>query len=105
MFFYLSRNPKAYARLATEIRTTFTSASEIHQGPLLKRCTYLRAVIDETMRMSPSALTPTWREQEATSVAAGEHFIVDGHDIPPGTQVAISQYSLQHNPKYFPEPF
>lgn len=57
------------------------------------------------MRMSPSALTPAWREQEAASAAAGESLIVDGHVIPPGTQVAVSQYSLQHNPKYFPEPF
>lgn len=55
--------------------------------------------------MSPSTLSPAWREQEASSAAAGEPFIVDGHVIPPGTQVAVSQYSLQHNPKYFPEPF
>lgn len=105
MFFYLSRNPKAYARLASEIRTTFTSAAEIRQGSLLNSCTYLRAVIDETMRMSPSTLAPAWREQEAASAAAGEPFVVDGHVIPPGTQVAVSQYTLQHNAKYFPEPF
>ncbi|KAG6358759.1 hypothetical protein INS49_012278 [Diaporthe citri] len=85
MFFYLSRNPKAYARLASEIRTAFTSAGEIRQGLLLNSCTYLRC--------------------KTASAAAGEPFIVDGHVIPPGTQVAVSQYSLQHNPKYFPDPF
>ncbi|ROW12524.1 hypothetical protein VMCG_00732 [Cytospora schulzeri] len=105
IFFYLSRNPDAYARLASEIRTTFTSGGEIRQGPQLNGCKYLRAVIEETMRLSPSTLAPAWREQEPASAAAGEPFIVDGHVIPPGTQVAVSQYTLQHNKAYFPEPY
>lgn len=105
VFFYLSRNPDAYARLASEIRTTFASAQDIRQGPQLNGCKYLRAVIEETMRMSPSTLLPAWRQQGTASVQAGEAFIVDGHVIPPGTQVAVSQYSLQHNETYFPDPF
>lgn len=55
--------------------------------------------------MSPSTLAPAWREQEAASAATGEPFVVDGHVIPPGTQVAVSQFTLQHDPKSFPEPF
>jgi cytochrome P450 len=105
VFFYLSRTADAYARLASEIRTTFSSGQDICQGPLLNKCKYLRAVIDETMRMSPSTLAPGWREQDPASIAKGEPFIVDGYVIPPGTQVAISTYSIQHNDKYFPEPF
>ncbi|ROW03624.1 hypothetical protein VPNG_07147 [Cytospora leucostoma] len=105
IFFYLSRYPGAYDRLASEIRSTFTSGREIRQGPTLSSCKYLRAVIDETMRLSPSTLGPAWREQDPASVAAGEPFIVDGHVIPPGTQVGVSQYTLQHNEHYFPEPF
>lgn len=105
IFFYLSRNPNAYARLASEIRTKFASGGEIRQGSKLSSCTYLRAVIDETMRMSPSTLAPAWREQERTSAAAGEPFIVDGYVIPPGTQVAVSQFTVQHNEEYFPDPF
>ncbi|KAK2615979.1 hypothetical protein N8I77_002700 [Diaporthe amygdali] len=105
IFFYLSRNPNAYARLASEIRTKFASGSEIRQGSNLSGCAYLRAVIDETMRMSPSTLAPAWREQERTSAAAGEPFIVDGYVIPPGTQVAVSQFTVQHNEEYFPDPF
>lgn len=105
IFFYLSRNPEAYSRLAKEIRTTFDSAQEIRQGPKLTGCKYLLAVIEETMRMSPSTTLPAWRQQDPASVAAGEPFIVDGHVIPPGTQVAVSQYALQHNEAYFPEPY
>lgn len=31
--------------------------------------------------------------------------IVDGHVIPPGTQVGVSIYSLHHNEEYFPDSF
>lgn len=104
IFFYLSRNRSAYARLASEIRGTFTQGKEICQGPRLRSCHYLRAVIEETMRMSPSTLAPAWREQHPASIAKGEKFIVDGVFIPPGTQVAMSAYNLQHNSQYFSDP-
>ncbi|KAI1367470.1 cytochrome P450 [Xylaria arbuscula] len=102
MFFYLAQNPTAYATLASEIRSTFASADEICSGPQLTGCKYLRACIDETLRMAPPSLTILWREAEADRK---EPFIVDGHVIPRGTQVGISLYSLLHNPEYFPDPF
>ncbi|KAJ4418526.1 hypothetical protein N0V82_005506 [Gnomoniopsis sp. IMI 355080] len=104
-FFYLSRNLEAYDRLAAEIRTTFASSKEIRQGAQLNGCKYLRAVIEETMRMSPSTLSHAWREQDPASVAKGERLVIDGHVIPPGTQFAVSQYALQHHEEYFPDPF
>ena len=105
IFFYLSRYPNVYERLASEIRNTFSSGHDIRQGPQLQSCKYLRAVIDETMRMSPSSLGPAWRAQDPASVAAGEAFVVDGHVIPPGTQVGSSRYAVQHNEAYFSEPY
>lgn len=102
-FFYLSRNPEARARLADEIRSSFASGAEIAQGPRLAGCKYLRAVLDETLRLAPGTVS-LWREQEAASVAAGEEWVVDGHVIPPGTQVAINTFSLMRNAEYFDEP-
>ncbi|XDG06326.1 hypothetical protein ABKA04_005941 [Annulohypoxylon sp. FPYF3050] len=104
LFFYLSRNPQCYATLAAEIRSTFRSASEIRSGPQLNSCTYLRACIDETLRMSPPSLTSLWREQDAGD-DSGQPFIVDGHVIPRGTQVGVSLYSIMHNEEYFPDSF
>lgn len=51
LFFYISReaNAEANKKLTDEIRTTFSSAAEIHSGPKLSGCHYLRACIDETM--------------------------------------------------------
>lgn len=102
VFFYLSRNPPAYARLASEIHTAFSSDSEIRQGPRITNCKYLRAVIDEAMRISPPTPGVMWREQDPHSA---EPLVVDGHVIPPGTMVGVGTYSLMHNPDYFPEPF
>lgn len=102
IFFYLSRNPAVYSRLATEIRTTFTSGRAIQTGPQLNGSKYLRAVIDESMRMSPPFLGTFWREAHSSH---REPFVVDGHVIPPGTSVGVSPYSIMHNEAYFPEPF
>ncbi|KAI8282818.1 isoamyl alcohol oxidase [Colletotrichum sp. SAR11_57] len=51
--FYLSGNARAYARLCHEIRSTFDSVEDIRIGAKLSSCNYLRACIDEALRMSP----------------------------------------------------
>ncbi|KAI8208912.1 FAD-linked oxidoreductase apf9 [Colletotrichum sp. SAR 10_86] len=51
--FYLSGNASAYARLCHEIRSTFDSVEDIRIGAKLSSCNYLRACIDEALRMSP----------------------------------------------------
>ncbi|KAM7213830.1 Cytochrome P450 [Rhypophila decipiens] len=107
MFFYLSRNPDVYKKLADEVRSTFTSGIDIQGGPRLSSCRYLRACIDENLRMSPPVPGTLWRElisEEAAKPNAAP-FLVDGHVIPPGTQVGVNIYTLHHNPEYFPDPF
>ncbi|PQE05317.1 cytochrome P450 protein [Rutstroemia sp. NJR-2017a BVV2] len=102
IFFYLSRNPIAYSRLATEICTTFSSSHDIKSGPQLFKCKYLRASIDETLRIAPPFLGTFWREPCSYY---SEPFVVDGHFIPLGTMVGVNPYCVMHNEEYFPEPF
>ncbi|KAG4416598.1 hypothetical protein IFR04_010241 [Cadophora malorum] len=97
-FFYLARNPEAYAKVAEEVRSTFPSASSICTGPALNSCTYLRAAITESMRLSPVAPQPLMREAEAGC-------IVDGEPIPKGLNVGCSIHTLQHNPTVFSNPY
>ncbi|KAI1137681.1 cytochrome P450 [Hypoxylon sp. FL0543] len=104
LFFYLSRNPNAYKKLADEIRNTFQSNAEIRNGPQLASCRYLRGCIDEALRMSPPVGGTLWRELYAEERERGP-FVVDGHVIPPGTQVGVSMYAIHHNEKYFADPF
>ncbi|KAK8097501.1 cytochrome P450 [Apiospora sp. TS-2023a] len=104
-FFYLSRNPAAYSALAAEVRSTFKSGREICAGAQLNGCTYLRACIDETMRMSPPATSTSWRQLNPKNASSGDPWIVDGHVVPPGTQVGVHLYSLFHNEDYFPDSY
>lgn len=103
MFFYLSRNPEVYKKLANEIRSTFSSDAKIHGGPGLAGCRYLRACIDETLRITPPVSGTLWRELYADE--RDQPLIIDGHVVPPGTQVGVCIYSLHHNEKYFTDPY
>ncbi|KAI1380413.1 cytochrome P450 [Hypoxylon crocopeplum] len=93
-FFYLAHNPIAYEKLAKEIRSTFRTTS----------CQYLRACIDETLRISPPGPGTLWRELSTTE-KSGDPLIIDGQVIPPGVQVGVNMYAHHHNEEYFPEPF
>lgn len=97
--FYLSRHHGPYTRLATEVRNTFPSLSSIHQGPALNGCTYLRACLEEAMRLAPPAPGALWRE-----VCPGGA-VVDGEPIPAGMDVGVCQYAICHNAALFAEPY
>ncbi|KAL8961690.1 MAG: hypothetical protein Q9193_001798 [Seirophora villosa] len=99
MFFYLVRNVKVYERLAEEIRKTFKSSEDIHAGPQLSSCRYLRAFIDEAMRMNP----PVGADLNREVLASGMH--IDGHFVREGTNVGVAAYTLQHNDDVFADPF
>ncbi|KAH9883545.1 cytochrome P450 [Xylariomycetidae sp. FL2044] len=105
VFFYLSRNPPSYQRLAEEIRTTFSSADDIRDGSRLSGCQYLRACIDEALRMAPPAPGTLWREKSSSDDDANQPLIIDGHVIPKGTMFGVNNYTLHHNEKYFPDSF
>jgi cytochrome P450 len=98
-FFYLSRSPSAYKKVTEEIRSTFSSANSIYPSPQLTSCRYLRACIDEAMRLAPSVTGAQWREVQTGGA------IIDGQHIPAGYDVGTGTYALHHNADYFPEPF
>jgi cytochrome P450 len=81
----------------------FHTSADICGGPRLARCRYLRACIDEALRMSPPVPGTLWREM--VSDGKNQPLVVDGHVIPPGAQVGVSIYSLHHNEQYFPNSF
>ncbi|KAK3997814.1 cytochrome P450-like protein [Cladorrhinum sp. PSN332] len=97
--FYLVRNPDTLARVTSEIRSVFPSLEDIHIGDALNSCTYLRACIDEAMRLSPSVGGILPRE-----VLSGG-MTIDGEQVPAGTIVGTPHYTIHHNPSYYPDPF
>ena len=95
---YLSQNKTSYSRLSDEIRTTFPNQESIRQGSLLTSCHYLRACLNEAMRLTPPTHGPLWRETGPGGA------IIDGLHVPQGYEVAVDLYALHRNPKYFEKP-
>jgi len=90
---------QAYNKVTGEVRRKFTDIEDICSGPMLSSCTYLRACIDEAMRLSPSVGGLLPRE-----VLAGG-LNVDDHYVPEGIVVGTPHYALHHNAEYYPDPF
>lgn len=95
--FYVTRNADVSAKLSEEILSTFGSSSEIVAGPKLSSCKYLRAVIQEGLRMTPPVSTDLGREVQAGGV------VVDGEYFPEGTHVTTCTWALSYNEEVFLE--
>ncbi|KAF1967614.1 cytochrome P450 [Bimuria novae-zelandiae CBS 107.79] len=98
-FFYLAHNPATLQKLCQEIRTSFSDVEEIVSGPTLGGCAYLRACIDESMRMTPPVAGALPRQVLPGGIN------IDGHFIPAGVDVGVPHYAVHHNAEYFPRPF
>jgi cytochrome P450 len=97
--FYLVHNPTILEHVQKEVRSSFADLESIRSGPVLNSLTYLRACIDESMRMSPSngGLLPR------TVLSGG--ITIDNHLIPEGMTVNVPPYTIHHNASYYPDPF
>ncbi|CAK7199356.1 hypothetical protein SEUCBS139899_002034 [Sporothrix eucalyptigena] len=95
VFFYLLSNPAAYSRLCTEVRqgleapVSFTKANELP---------YLRATIQEAMRMHPSV------GQILGRIVPAEGATICGYRFVGNTEVGMSPWVLHRDPDIFPEP-
>ena len=70
---------------------------DIHLGTTLESCHYLKAVVEETLRITPSV--PGYLPRE--TLQGG--ITIDGQHFPAGVEVAITTYALHHNETYFPD--
>jgi cytochrome P450 len=99
LFFYLAKYPRVCTKLQEEIRTNFESYDEIRGGQALNRCQYLRACLDEAMRMNPPVGGSAWREAQKGGA------LVDGHTIPEGYDAGVATYTIHHKEEYYRKPF
>ncbi|PHH50395.1 Cytochrome P450 monooxygenase apf7 [Ceratocystis fimbriata CBS 114723] len=97
--FYLVRYPEIMAKVMGEVRSKFSSVNDIGHGSELSSCVYLRACIDEAMRLSPAVGGLLPRE------VISEGTMIDSVFVPAGTIVGVPHYALQHNTEYHKEPF
>ncbi|ORY69073.1 putative cytochrome P450 [Pseudomassariella vexata] len=95
---YLTGSARCYRRAAAEVRTTFASADEIRLGPKLNSCVFLRACMDEALRLAPPGGDPLWRVVEEDGAAIGGDF------IPGGCEVGAGIYAMHHSPENWEGP-
>lgn len=98
-FFYITRHPAVLSRLTAEIRSLKVENDICAANVTEARMPYLRACIDETLRIAPPV--PAHIPREVLPGGA----VIDGTFYPAGTVVGVSAYALHHNEEYFPEPF
>lgn len=96
--FHLCKTPSALSKLQSELYAAFPTASSITPGKPLSDCHYLKACIDEAMRMAPPV--PGLLPREVITPCT-----IDGLEIPAGTIIGVPIFGIHHNPAYFPDPF
>ncbi|PTB77119.1 cytochrome P450 [Trichoderma longibrachiatum ATCC 18648] len=92
--YYLGLYPETFAKLAAEVRSAFCSEKDITLTNV-QRLAYLQAVIDEAMRLFPSA-----PGTQPRIISPGGDTIL-GRYVPEGTVVGVWQWVNHHNPAHF----
>ncbi|KAJ9494485.1 hypothetical protein LTR99_010751 [Exophiala xenobiotica] len=94
------RHQELLSRLREEVAPVFTAAKDTHVPSFdsLAGLPFLRACIDETLRLRPSSAFGLPRE-----VPAGGKMIA-GQFVPGGTSVSVPTYSILHDKAIFREP-
>ncbi|GIZ44025.1 hypothetical protein CKM354_000723400 [Cercospora kikuchii] len=96
--FRLLTNPSKMQRLVQEIRCAFASEEEI-TAERLQALEYLHACLEEGLRMySP---VPQGLPRVALP---GLPVVVDGHEVPPGSKVRVSNVAVFNNRNNFRDP-
>ncbi|KAK1570070.1 cytochrome P450 [Colletotrichum navitas] len=95
--FFLMTHPDAMARVAKEVRSSFSAEQEIDILSVQK-LQYMLAALDETMRLYPVLPTGISR-----IIKPGGDYICEKF-VPEGTRVMISQWPMYRDKKRFVQP-
>ncbi|KAJ5797590.1 benzoate 4-monooxygenase cytochrome P450 [Penicillium pulvis] len=99
-WYFLGQHDSIRNRLTSLIRSTFPTLESIVSGPVLSsgKMGYLRAIIEESMRLCPPIPMDLPRE-----VLPGGLRVLNW-ELPAGTVVGVPTYALHHSPDHFDRP-
>ena len=92
--FHLAHNMRAQRKVRKEIHARFPMAADIKPREA-ETCEYLRACMDEAMRLNPPAPTNIPRVVNSGGVT------IDGHFFKEGTYVGVPNFALFRDERYF----
>lgn len=94
----LAQNPRCLETLRRELDNALDTDEQIAPYDKVKHLTYLRACLDESLRITPPVSHPLVRQTPP------EGATIRGEFLPGGTTVSLSAYVAHRDPKMFPEP-
>ncbi|KAF2161904.1 hypothetical protein M409DRAFT_69435 [Zasmidium cellare ATCC 36951] len=97
--YYLLRNRHTLVKLREELDAALITEDTVAPWEKVKSLPYLRACIDEALRLSPPVAANLIRR-----TPPGTSTVIDGEVIPPNTNVSISAYTAHRDPTVFEEP-
>ncbi|KAJ0122747.1 isotrichodermin c-15 hydroxylase [Diaporthe amygdali] len=97
--YHLLRNPGALARLQSEIRGAFAGEEAELAFAAVSKLPYLRAVIDESLRIHPPL--PAGINRVVPEGGA----VIDGHFVPEGTVLQVPGWAAFHLEENFKDPW
>lgn len=97
LLYYLIKSPACYAKLREEVSTAI-SGDRIAPYPKVRNLPYLKACIEESLRLSP----PLPRGLERITPPEGAKIM--GEFIPGNVGVSVPTYVAHRDPQLFPNP-
>ncbi|KIW01749.1 uncharacterized protein PV09_06925 [Verruconis gallopava] len=94
--FYLLQHPASYASATREVRSAFHAPEEITMSEV-KKLKYLKAVLQETLRLYPPVAVTLPRRVPVEE----DGVFIAGHPVPAGTTVGVNYYAAFHSPYNF----
>lgn len=98
IFFYLTGDSWRYQKLVNEILTTFDAVEDIVHGPKLLGCKYLKACVDEGMRLTPPGPSEVPREVLPGGIQ------IKGEYYPARTIVSTVNWATSRNQEVYGDP-
>ncbi|KAF2181511.1 cytochrome P450, partial [Zopfia rhizophila CBS 207.26] len=95
--FYLANHPRVVRKLEGELRKCFPRLEDIHPNTA-ENCKYLRACLDEAMRLCPSVPSNIPRV-----IGQGGIKVID-EELPAGAWVSVPNFTIFRNANYFDRP-
>ncbi|KAJ9503764.1 hypothetical protein H2202_000903 [Exophiala xenobiotica] len=98
VMYWLLKNPSCLAKLRAEVDSAMDPDETVPAYDRVKHLPYLRACLDESLRMTPP------NTMSIPRMTSPQGMSIMGHWIPGNTTVHAPTYSVHRNPDVFPDP-
>lgn len=100
----LLQNPDICRKLKAELADALPEPDQVPSAAVVENLPYLKAIIQETLRLYPSAVVRQSRVAPDTDLVYANQKTGEKWVIPAGVPMMMTPMPVHLNPEYFPEP-